>query len=156
MAEEREERAGTEDLSGWERRTTIDEPRLSELVELYEELELKLPEDVEIKKRKAYVFTELDEMGEAISTYEEVIDLAPEDCTVYVAFAELHTGEAERAGAGTPEHASHIEEAIGAYTKITELCPEETAAYNKLGEIYFDAVRGDTPKYRHWCTPVYG
>jgi hypothetical protein len=26
------------DLSGWERRTTIDEPRLSELVELYEEL----------------------------------------------------------------------------------------------------------------------
>ena len=26
------------DLSGWEMRTTIDEPRLSELVELYEEL----------------------------------------------------------------------------------------------------------------------
>ena len=26
------------DLSDWERRTTIDEPRLSELVELYEEL----------------------------------------------------------------------------------------------------------------------
>lgn len=26
------------DLSGWEQRTTIDEPRLSELVELYEEL----------------------------------------------------------------------------------------------------------------------
>ena len=29
---------GTADLSGWERRTTIDEPRLSELVQLYEEL----------------------------------------------------------------------------------------------------------------------
>ena len=28
----------TVDLSGWEKRTTIDEPRLSELVELYEEL----------------------------------------------------------------------------------------------------------------------
>jgi len=26
------------DLTGWERRTTTDEPRLSELVELYEEL----------------------------------------------------------------------------------------------------------------------
>ena len=26
------------DLAGWERRTTTDEPRLSELVELYEEL----------------------------------------------------------------------------------------------------------------------
>jgi hypothetical protein len=26
------------DLSGWERRTTIDEPRLSELVDFYEEL----------------------------------------------------------------------------------------------------------------------
>ena len=32
------ERAGVADLSGWERRTTIDEPRLSELVELYEEI----------------------------------------------------------------------------------------------------------------------
>jgi len=28
----------SEDLSGWEKRTTIDEPRLSELVEFYEEL----------------------------------------------------------------------------------------------------------------------
>ena len=27
-----------DELTGWERRTTIDEPRLSELVELYEEL----------------------------------------------------------------------------------------------------------------------
>ena len=27
-----------EDLSGWDKMTTIDEPRLSELVELYEEL----------------------------------------------------------------------------------------------------------------------
>ena len=26
------------DLTGWERRTTTDEPRLSELIELYEEL----------------------------------------------------------------------------------------------------------------------
>ena len=36
--EDREERGGVEDLAGWERMTTIDEPRLSELVELYEEL----------------------------------------------------------------------------------------------------------------------
>lgn len=26
----------------------------------------------------------------------------------------------------------------------------------RLRELYFDVVRGDTPKYRHWCTPVYG
>jgi branched-chain amino acid aminotransferase len=26
----------------------------------------------------------------------------------------------------------------------------------RLREIYFDVVRGNTPKYRHWCTPVYG
>jgi len=38
MAEDREGREGIVDLSGWERMTTIDEPRLSELVELYEEL----------------------------------------------------------------------------------------------------------------------
>ena len=38
MPKEREDRGGAEDLSGWERMTTIDEPRLSELVELYEEL----------------------------------------------------------------------------------------------------------------------
>ena len=38
MPEDREERAEPVNLSGWERRTTIDEPRLSELVELYEEI----------------------------------------------------------------------------------------------------------------------
>jgi branched-chain amino acid aminotransferase len=26
----------------------------------------------------------------------------------------------------------------------------------RLREIYFDVVRGNTTKYRHWCTPVYG
>jgi branched-chain amino acid aminotransferase len=26
----------------------------------------------------------------------------------------------------------------------------------RLREIYFDVVRGNAPKYRHWCTPVYG
>jgi branched-chain amino acid aminotransferase len=26
----------------------------------------------------------------------------------------------------------------------------------RLREIYFDVVRGKHPKYRHWCTPVYG
>ncbi len=25
----------------------------------------------------------------------------------------------------------------------------------RLRELYFDAVRGQNPKYRHWCTPVY-
>ena len=42
MAEDRKENGGTEDLSGWERMTTIDEPRLSELVELYEELGMEV------------------------------------------------------------------------------------------------------------------
>jgi branched-chain amino acid aminotransferase len=26
---------------------------------------------------------------------------------------------------------------------------------SRLRELYFDAVRGKIPKYRHWCTPVY-
>jgi branched-chain amino acid aminotransferase len=26
----------------------------------------------------------------------------------------------------------------------------------RLRETYFDVVRGNNPKYRHWCTPVYG
>ncbi len=26
----------------------------------------------------------------------------------------------------------------------------------RLRELYFDVVRGNSPKYRHWCTPVYG
>jgi branched-chain amino acid aminotransferase len=26
----------------------------------------------------------------------------------------------------------------------------------RLRELYFDAARGKDPKYRHWCTPVYG
>jgi branched-chain amino acid aminotransferase len=27
---------------------------------------------------------------------------------------------------------------------------------SRLRELYFDVVRGRNPKYRHWCTPVYG
>jgi branched-chain amino acid aminotransferase len=27
---------------------------------------------------------------------------------------------------------------------------------NRLRQVYFDAVRGKNPKYRSWCTPVYG
>jgi hypothetical protein len=38
MPEDLEGKNEAVDLSGWERRTTIDEPRLSELVEFYEEL----------------------------------------------------------------------------------------------------------------------
>ncbi|MDD3824967.1 MAG: branched-chain amino acid transaminase [Anaerolineae bacterium] len=27
---------------------------------------------------------------------------------------------------------------------------------SRLRELYFDVVRGRNPKYKHWCTPVYG
>jgi branched-chain amino acid aminotransferase len=27
---------------------------------------------------------------------------------------------------------------------------------SRLREIYFDVVKGKNPKYRHWCTPIYG
>jgi branched-chain amino acid aminotransferase len=27
---------------------------------------------------------------------------------------------------------------------------------SRLRELYFDLVKGKNPKYRHWCTPVYG
>lgn len=27
---------------------------------------------------------------------------------------------------------------------------------SRLREIYFDVVKGKNPRYRHWCTPVYG
>lgn len=27
---------------------------------------------------------------------------------------------------------------------------------SRLRELYFDVVRGKNPKYKHWCTPVYG
>ena len=26
---------------------------------------------------------------------------------------------------------------------------------SQLREVYFAAVKGETPKYRHWCAPVY-
>ena len=42
MTEDRIEANETVDLDGWTKRTTIDEPRLSELVELYEELGLEV------------------------------------------------------------------------------------------------------------------
>ncbi len=27
---------------------------------------------------------------------------------------------------------------------------------SRLRDLYFDVVRGNNPKYKHWCTPVYG
>lgn len=27
---------------------------------------------------------------------------------------------------------------------------------SRLREVYFDVVKGRNPKYRHWCTPIYG
>jgi hypothetical protein len=42
MARGPSETNGTAGLEGWTMRTTIDEPRLSELVELYEELGLEV------------------------------------------------------------------------------------------------------------------
>ncbi|NNF05756.1 MAG: tetratricopeptide repeat protein [Candidatus Eisenbacteria bacterium] len=112
-------------------------------LELYEELESKLPDDTEFKKNKAFVLIKLEEKDDAISTYEEILEIDPEDCQTMGNMAELHLDMAKEAGEGTPGHKSNTEAAILAYKRVTDTCDTEIAAFNKLGELYFAAGRKD-------------
>jgi tetratricopeptide (TPR) repeat protein len=115
-------------------------------LELYEQLEEKVPDDVGVKKNKAYVFIQLDEIEDAVATYEEILELAPEDCDSWGRLASVRETQAGEAGEGTPEAMGFLESAIAAYTKMTEVCEggDEAVAYNKLGEIYYKA--GETER----------
>jgi tetratricopeptide (TPR) repeat protein len=106
-------------------------------LEIYEEVEILLPDDLDIKRNKAYVFTQLDEMEEAVATYEEIVGLDPTDCTSYGAMGELYRRRAETRPEGSEEYKTEMLQAVEKFSELIEACPEEVSAYNTVGEIYF-------------------
>lgn len=110
-------------------------------LDTYIELEDLVPEDVEVKKFKAFVQAALSDLDDAVATYEDILELTPEDCDAWGRLGELRQSLAEQSEKGSPEYMAGIEEAVDAYKKITEFCPENGQAYNKLGEIYYAAER---------------
>ena len=106
-------------------------------LEIYEEVEALLPDDLDIKRNKAYVFTQLDEMEEAVATYEEIVALDPKDCTSYGAMGELYRRRAETRPEGSEEYKTEMLQAVEKFDELIAACPDEVSAYNTVGEIYF-------------------
>jgi len=115
-------------------------------LDVYEDLADLLPaDDIELKKNKAYVQAAMGDLDDAISTYQEILGITPEDCTIWAQIGSAQQVMAERVKAdksdADPAYAAHINEAIAAYTQVTTICPDQVEAYNTLGELYFNSGR---------------
>jgi len=110
-------------------------------LETYEELEVLIPEDLDVKRNKAFIFTKLDELDAALDTYQEIADIDDADCNAWGAMGALEQQKADFHAEGSPEYVAGMELAIARMTKLIEVCPEEMGAYNTLGEYYFSLGR---------------
>jgi len=112
-------------------------------LDTYEDLEALLPgDDVEVKKSKAFVQAAMGDVDDAIETYETILEITPEDCSIWMQIGEAQRTQALRAkadaGEETPAVQERFDQAVKAYTTVTELCPDDLAAYNSLGELHFN------------------
>ncbi len=115
-------------------------------LDVYDDLAELLPaDDIEVKKNKAYVQAAMGDMDDAIVTYEEILKITPQDCTIWSQIGSAQQVMAERVkkekGDADPDYKNRIDRAIEAYKKVTEYCPDEVDAYNTLGELYFNSGR---------------
>jgi tetratricopeptide (TPR) repeat protein len=115
-------------------------------LDVYDDLaELLPPDDVELKKNKAYVQAAMGDLDDAIVTYEEILQITPEDCAMWAQIGSAEQVMAERVkaekGGEDPGYMQRVNKAIDAYTKVTTYCPDEIEAYNTLGELYFNSGR---------------
>ncbi len=88
--------------------------------------------------RETIIALAREEMG--ICTIERAIDRSE----VYICDEAFFTGTGVQVAAIT--QVDHRPIGIGTIGPVV----------SQLRELYFDVVRGRNPKYRHWCTPVYG
>lgn len=114
-------------------------------LDTYEDLEAKLPaDDVDVRKNIAFVQAAMGDLDDAIATYKEILDITPEDCSIWTQIGDAQKVQADRMkanGGSAPDKAAYdakIKAAIDAYTKVTDLCPDSLAAYNTLGELLFN------------------
>jgi tetratricopeptide (TPR) repeat protein len=108
-------------------------------------------EKVEVLESIAFVQAEMGDMDDAISTYEEILEIRPEDCSVWSRIGGAHKFVADLMKQDgeeqSEEHQARLQQAIDAYTKVTELCPDTLEAYTTLGEIFFFSGRRDDAAY---------
>jgi tetratricopeptide (TPR) repeat protein len=114
-------------------------------LDVYRDLEALLPaDDVDVRRSIAYVQAATGEVDDAIGTYEEILEITPEDCDIWGRIGDAEKGQAERikqsseAGAEDPAYLTRIDKAVKAYTEVTTLCPNSLETWENLGAIYFD------------------
>lgn len=117
-------------------------------LDTYMDLEKLLPPtDVEVRKNVAYVQAAMGDMDDAITTYQEILTITPEDCSMWTQVGDAQRVMADRMkverGDQAPEYKARMDEAIKAYTKVIEFCPDDIAAHNILGEIYYGLGQRD-------------
>jgi tetratricopeptide (TPR) repeat protein len=115
-------------------------------LDTYEDLQAVLPpDDIDVRKNIAFVQAAMGELNDAIATYEEILEITPEDCAIWTQIGGAEKIQADRVkaekGAEDPGYTAKIDKAIGAYTKVVKLCPDSLESYNTLGEIYFSLGR---------------
>lgn len=119
-------------------------------LDTYEDLKSKLPaDDVDVRKNIAFVQAAMGDLDDAIATYKEILNITPDNCTIWTQIGDAEKLQADRmkADGGAPAdkkaYDAKIQSAIDAYTKVTQVCPDSLAAYNTLGELLFSAERMD-------------
>ncbi len=116
-------------------------------LDTYDDLESILTKpDVDVKKNKAYVQAAMGDLDDAVSTYEEILTITPDDCNVWSQIGGAQKVLADREKQGQPdgapptaEYQKRLTASIEAYKKVVELCPDEVSAYNNLGELYYSS-----------------
>jgi tetratricopeptide (TPR) repeat protein len=125
-------------------------------LDVYEELKDVLPaDDVDVRKNIAFVQYAMGDVDEAIATYEEILEITPEDCSVWLQIGgaqkvevdrmkrEEKTEDPEEEKTEDPEYADRLDKAITAYQKVIDLCPDDLEAAKTLAEIYFFSDQQD-------------
>jgi tetratricopeptide (TPR) repeat protein len=115
-------------------------------LDTYMDLEKLLPpDDVEVRKNVAYVQAAMGDMDDAIATYQEILTITPQDCSMWTQVGDAQRVMADRMktekGDQSLEHKARMDEAIKAYSKVIELCPDNLVVHNTLGEIYYGLGR---------------
>ena len=66
-------------------------------LDTYEDLEAKLPaDDVDVRKNIAFVQAAMGDLDDAIATYKEILDITPEDCTIWTQIGDAQKLQADR------------------------------------------------------------
>ncbi len=83
----------------------------------------KYPEDVHLHRMIGFIKSQREQIGDAIASYERVLELEPESIGDWKLIASLYVKE------------DQIEDAINAYDKVLELAPEDIDAQNNKASL---------------------